>query len=418
MRVIVAGSGIGGLTTALRLHAMGADVQVYESVSEIRPLGVGINLLPHAVRELTEIGLLDALVAIGVQTQELCYFNKFGQAIWQEPRGLAAGYRWPQISIHRGAFQMLLLDTTRERLGASCIHTGHHLASYSNDDDGTVTAQFVDRRTGAPVAIATADLLIAADGIHSAARQQMYPEEGPPIWNGAILWRGITRCAPFLTGRSMINAGHAWQKVVAYPISAVPDEAGNLVLNWVAERRFDQSTLHNREDWNRKGDPADFLPAFADWRFGWLDMPEIIQRAEVIYEYPLVDRDPVDSWIDGRMVLLGDAAHPMWPVGSNGASQAILDARALTDALETEPDIPAALAAYEAHRLPMTTRITLSNRTQGAEQIMQIVEERAPNGFDDLESVISRAEMETITAEYKRIAGFDRDTLNRLATSP
>ncbi len=413
MRAVMIGAGIGGLTTALRLHAAGIEVDIFESVSEIKGLGVGINLLPHAVRELTDLGLLDALVAVGVRTQELCYYNKFGQAIWQEPRGLAAGYRWPQISIHRGAFQMLLLNTVRERLGASRIHTGHHLASFAHEDDGRVTARFVDRRTGAPVAAKAADLLIGADGIHSAVRQQFYPDEGPPIWNGAILWRGTTRCAPILTGRSMFMAGHADQKFVAYPITPTADEQGNLLLNWVAERRFDKRTLHNREDWNRPGNVADFLPAFADWQFDWLDVPEIVRRAEAIYEYPLVDRDPLDRWSFGPVTLLGDAAHPMWPVGSNGASQAILDARALTDALAANSDIATALQAYESQRLPMTARITLSNRTQGAERIMQLVEERAPHGFDDLESVISRAEMEAITAEYKRIAGFDRDALNR-----
>ncbi|MHB8645363.1 MAG: flavin-dependent oxidoreductase [Thermomicrobiales bacterium] len=415
MRALMVGAGIGGLTAALRLHAAGVAVDIFESVPEIRGLGVGINLLPHAVRELTDLGLLDALDAVGVRTQELCYYNKFGQVIWQEPRGLAAGYRWPQFSIHRGAFQMLLLDTARARLGASRIHTGHHLASFAYEEDGTVTGRFVDRRTGAVVATERADLLIGADGIHSAVRQQLYPDEGPPLWNGAILWRGTTRCPPILTGRSMFMAGHAWQKFVAYPITPTADERGDLLLNWVAERRFDESTLHNREDWNRPGNLADFLPAFAEWRFDWLDVPAIIQRAEAIYEYPLVDRDPLDRWSFGPVTLLGDAAHPMWPVGSNGASQAILDARALTDALAANTDIPAALRAYEAHRLPMTARITLSNRTQGAERVMQLVEERAPHGFDDLASVISHPEMEAITAEYRRLAGFDRDALNRLA---
>lgn len=413
MRALMVGGGIGGLTAALRLHAAGVAVDVYESVSAVRGLGVGINLLPHAVRELTDLGLLDALIAVGVQTQELCYYNKFGQAIWQEPRGLAAGYRWPQISIHRGRFQMLLLDTVRERLGASHLHTGHHLASFAHEDDGTVTARFVDRRTGASVATETADLLIGADGIHSAVRQQLYPDEGPPIWNGAILWRGTTRCAPVLSGRSMFMAGHADQKFVAYPITPTADERGEFLLNWVAERRFDKSTLHNREDWNRPGNLADFLPAFADWQFDWLDIPDVVRRAEAVYEYPLVDRDPLDRWSFGAVTLLGDAAHPMWPVGSNGASQAILDARALTDALAAAADIPAALRVYEAQRLPMTARVTLTNRTQGAERIMQLVEERAPHGFDDLEAVMPRAEMEAITADYKRIAGFDRDALNR-----
>ena len=413
MRAMIVGGGIGGLTTALRLHAAGIEAHVYESVSEIRALGVGINLLPHAVRELTELGLLDVLVATGVQTQELRYFSAFGKGIWQEPRGLAAGYRWPQISIHRGTLQLLLLDAVRDRLGAACIHTGCHLASFVQSDDGTVEAQFVDRRTGTPVATETGDLLIGADGIHSAVRTALYPDEGPPQWNGAILWRATTLSAPFLTGRSMFMAGHAQQKFVAYPITPDVDASGRLLINWIAELRFEPAALGYREDWNRRGDLADFLPAFADWQFDWLDIPDLIQRAEAIYEYPMVDRDPLDRWSFGHVTLLGDAAHPMYPVGSNGASQAILDARALADALANSADIPAALEAYEAQRRPATARITLSNRQQGPERVMQIVAERAPQGFDDLDAVISRTELEAIAAEYKQLAGFDRDALNR-----
>jgi 2-polyprenyl-6-methoxyphenol hydroxylase-like FAD-dependent oxidoreductase len=418
MRAIIVGGGIGGLTTALRLHAAGIEAHVYESVPEIRALGVGINLLPHAVKELTELGLLDALVATGVRTQELRYFSKFGREIWQEPRGLAAGYRWPQISIHRGALQQILLNAARDRLGTACTHTGHHLASFVQQDGGMVVARFVDRRTGAPVATETADLLIGADGIHSAVRAALHPDEGPLKWNGAILWRATTLSAPFLTGRSMFMAGHARQKLVAYPITPEADVSGRLLINWIAELRFEPAALAHRyrEDWNRRGDVADFLPAFAGWRFDWLDIPDLIRRAEAIYEYPMVDRDPLDRWSTGHVTLLGDAAHPMYPVGSNGASQAILDARALADALMSNADIPAALAAYEAQRRPATARITLSNRQQGPERVMQIVEERAPQGFDDLDVVISRAELEAIAAEYKQIAGFDRDALNRQVT--
>lgn len=404
MRAIIVGGGIGGLTTALRLHAAGMDVLICESVRELRALGVGINLLPHAVRELADLGLLDALTATGVRTRELLYFNKYGQRIWQEPRGLEAGYDWPQISIHRGELQLLLLRAARARLGADNVRTGHHLDAFAQGAGG-VTARFVERGGARVVAEERADLLIGADGIHSAVRRALYPDEGPPRWNGAILWRGTTRGAPFLSGRSMFMAGHARQKFVCYPITA-PGDDGLATINWVAELRFDAATLPAREDWNRRGDPDDFLPRFADWRFDWLDIPALIRDAATVYEYPMVDRDPLPAWSVGRVTLLGDAAHPMYPVGSNGASQAILDARALSDALIAGADLPAALRAYEAARLPATARIVLSNRQQGPERVMQIVEERAPAGFTDLDAVISRAELEGIAAEYKQIAGF------------
>jgi 2-polyprenyl-6-methoxyphenol hydroxylase-like FAD-dependent oxidoreductase len=416
MRAMVIGGGIGGLTTALCLHAAGIDASVYESVHEIKPLGVGINLLPHAVKELTALGLLDDLAASGVQTQELRYFNAFGQEIWQEPRGIAAGYRWPQISIHRGTLQMLLLDAVRSRLGAESVRTGHHLAGFTERPDGTMLARFIDRRDGREVATERADLLIGADGIHSAVRRARLPAEGPPKWNGAILWRAVTVGTPFLTGRTMFMAGHARQKFVSYPVTMPHEPDGAALVNWVAEIRYDETALPHREDWNRPGNIADFLPAFAAWQFDWLDIPDLIRRAEVVYEYPMVDRDPLDHWSSGHVTLLGDAAHPMYPVGSNGASQAILDARALAEALAAGPDIATALRAYEARRLPPTAAITLSNRQQGPERVMQLVAERAPEGFTDLDAVISRAERETIAAEYKQLAGFDRDRLN--ATIP
>lgn len=411
MRAIIIGAGIGGLATALSLHAAGIEAVVCESVPEIRPLGVGINLLPHATRELAELGLLDDLVAEGIRTQELIYFNKYGREIWREPRGLEAGYRWPQISIHRGRLQHLLLRAATERLGAGQIRTGHHLAAFEQDD-GRVVAHFVARQGGAAVGTEAADLLIGADGIHSTVRRALYPDEGPPQWNGAILWRAVSEGRPFLSGRSMFMAGHARQKFVCYPISRALADAGRALINWVAEIRFDETDLARREDWNCRGDLADFLPAFADWRFDWLDIPDLIRRAELVYEYPMVDRDPLDRWSFGHVTLLGDAAHPMYPVGSNGASQAILDARALTDALAAGDSIEAALRAYEVARLPATARIVLSNRQQGPERVMQIVEERAPQGFDRLDDVIAREELEAIAADYKRIAGFDREALN------
>lgn len=401
MRVAVIGGGIGGLTAALSLHAAGIDVDVYEAVAPLKPLGVGINLLPHAVRELTELGLADQLARLGIATAALVYANKFGQEIWREPRGLGAGYRWPQYSVHRGQLQMLLLEEALMRLGRDHIHLGNKAVRFETGADHA-TAIFDEGST-------TADVIVAADGIHSAARAQLYPNEGPPKWNRRILWRGVTEAAAYLGGRTMVMAGHQNQKFVCYPIGTIGQQSQ---INWIAELSFPNGHLWRREDWNRAANLADFLPAFEQWRFPWLDVPAVIKGAQLVLEYPMVDRDPLPRWTFGRLTLLGDAAHPMFPIGSNGASQAILDARTLAYELATCSDIEAALARYEAIRRPPTTQIVLANRGNGPEQVMQISEERAPDGFETIESVISRAELEEIAARYKRMAGFDKDQLN------
>ena len=414
MTVLVAGAGIGGLTLALSLHQAGVPVRVFESAAELRPLGVGINLLPHAVRELDELGLLAELDRIGVRTAELAYYSKRGQLIWSEPRGAAAGYRWPQFSIHRGHLQMLLLKAVRRRLGDANIRVGWHLDKW-RDRGNEITASFIDKKSGAARGDVDGQLLIGADGIHSSLRRRFYPDEGPPIWNGAILWRGTARARPYLTGRSMIMAGHEFQKFVCYPISAPEDDGagdGKATINFIAERKFAPDHAWRREDWNRPGDPADFLPQFEDWVFDWLDVPALIRAADAVYEYPMVDRDPLPWWTRGRATLLGDAAHAMYPIGSNGASQAILDARVLTREILKRGATAEALAAYEAERRPATAKVVLANRQNGPEQVMQRVEELAPAGFERIEDVLTPGELEETAASYKKLAGFDKDALN------
>lgn len=397
MRVVIIGAGIGGLTTALALHRVGiTDVVCLESAAEIRPLGVGINLLPHAVRELTELGLADDLEAIAVRTADLTYVNAFGQRIWSEPRGVDAGYGWPQYSIHRGEFQMLLARHVRERLGNAAIRTGVRITSVDSTADGATV-----RWDGGE---ATADVVIAADGIHSAVRAQWHREEGAPIWNGTILWRATSRFAPFLGGRSMIMAGHRQTKFVAYPIGPIGDD-GLQTINWIAER-IEPERGEVQQDWNRAVPVDVFAGHFATWNFDWLDIPALINAAQVVYEYPLVDREPLDTWVQGRVALLGDAAHPTYPVGSNGSSQAILDARALAFALATLP-VDDALRFYENERLPKTRGLQMANRMMGPEIVMQLAHERAPQGFDDIEQVIPLTERQEIAARYKSIAGFD-----------
>ena len=412
MNVIILGGGIGGLTTALSLHAAGIACRVYESAPEVRPLGVGINLLPHSVRELTELGLLPQLDAIGIRTQELVYATKRGQIIWREPRGRFAGYHWPQFSIHRGALQMLLHDAVIERIGHDALVTGHRAVSVAQDGK-LATAHFADAH-GKALPGLSADLVIAADGIHSAIRAQFFPFEGPPVWSRRILWRGTTIAKPFLTGASMMLAGYAWKKWVCYPIRQLDDENGEQrqLINWIAELTFDSTSIHAPEDWNRLGKLDDFMPDFEKWDFGWMHVGKMIRNAQAVYEYPMSDRNPAPTWVQGRCVLLGDAAHAMYPIGSNGASQAILDARKLAFELATQPTIETALAAYQAERLPATASLLELTRAEGPDAVMQRVEERAPDGFDDLEKVLPLAEREAIAARYKQAAGFDLQTLN------
>jgi 5-methylphenazine-1-carboxylate 1-monooxygenase len=411
MTVLIAGGGIGGLTLALSLHQIGIPAQVFESVSALRPLGVGINVLPHAVRELIELGLLDRLDAEGVRTKELAFFSKHGKPIWSEPRGLDAGYKWPQFSIHRGVLQQILLDTAVERLGAENILTSHHLSGWTETASG-VRAEFIDKATGQSAGAYDGTLLIAADGIHSAVREKLFPKEGPPLWNGRILWRGITAGDAFLSGRTMIMAGHEILKFVCYPISKAPDADGKFQINWVAERHMPPTYQWRREDYNRAAKLEEFLPWFESWTFDWLDVPGLIRNCPHAYEYPLVDRDPLARWTFGRVTLMGDAAHPMYPIGSNGASQAILDARVLPREILNHGVTNAALAAYEAERRPATSDLVMLNRRNGPEQVMQIVEERAPDGYEVVTDVLSQEELEGIAANYKRVAGFQVEGLN------
>ncbi len=403
MRVIIAGGGIGGLTAALALHEAGIEVEVFEAAAEIKPLGVGINVLPHAMRELTELGLQERVAAAGIVTRELAYANRFGQMIWAEPRGRHAGYTWPQVSIHRGRLHLVLLEAARERLGDARIHLGARLEGFEQDDLG-VTARFTGGAT------ARGDVLVAADGIHSVARALLYPNEGPPKWNGAILWRATSIAEPFLTGATMAVAGNRDEKFVVYPIADLPD--GRKLTNWIAERRVDPNQEWKREDWNRPGRVEDFEATFRDWRFDWLDIPALIRTAQSVYEFPMVDRDPLPRWTHGRVTLLGDAAHPLYPIGSNGASQGILDARTLALKVATIADPVAALEAYEAIRRPATAALLEATRGDGPDIVLDIAEARAPAGFADIDAIMPYAERAEIAAHYKRLAGFEPATLN------
>ena len=412
MKVLIIGGGIGGLALALMLQARGIAAQIHESSAEVRPLGVGINVQPSAVVELAILGLLPRLDATGIRTAEVCYFNRHGQRIWSEPRGLRAGYRVPQFSIHRGELQMLLMQAALERLGPGAVRCGHEAVAV-DPDRGSVTLR--DRSTGQTV-VEHADAVISADGIHSAVRRQFYPDEGPPHFSGCVLWRATTVGKPFLTGASMVMAGHADQKLVTYPISRRHADRGESLINWIAELRV-PGEAPAKHDWNKEVALEIFAADFDRWVWDWLDVPALLRGASTIYEFPMVDRDPLPRWTHGRITLLGDAAHPMYPIGSNGASQAILDARALADQIAGTDvaGLPAALQRYEEERLPRTARIVMANRAQGPDYVMDVAEARAPDGFADVSEVATREELETIASGYKRLVGLDIETVNAKA---
>ena len=411
MKVAVVGGGIGGMSLALSLHAAGLnDVEIYESASAVRELGVGINVLPHAVRELAELDLLDELSGVGVATADFTYFSRLGQRIWEEPLGIAAGYRWPQLSIHRGELLGVLHRAVVERLGAKRIHTGHRLAGFGAHSEGGIWAELVERDSDTVVARAHADVLVGCDGIHSTVRRALYPKEGPLRWNGVTMWRGVSLSKPFLSGRSMVNIGSSRQRAVVYPIS-ITQRTGQTLINWVATRKASTADMPP-QDWTYLAQREDVLGAFGEFKFEFLDVVQLIRDAEVIYQYPMVDRDPLPSWNFGLVTILGDAAHPMHPVGGNGASQAILDARVLARELALRPTIEGAIAAYDSQRRPATAAVVKANRRAGPHRCQDLVEERAPNGFKELSDVISRQELEEIADEYKRIGGFDVERLN------
>jgi 2-polyprenyl-6-methoxyphenol hydroxylase-like FAD-dependent oxidoreductase len=412
MKVLVNGAGIGGLTLALMLHTRGIPCEIYEAAPELRELGVGINVLPHAIRELAELGLLPELDRIAIRTSELRYQTRRGQEVWREPRGIEAGGDYPQFSIHRGRLHNMLSDAVHDRLGSEAVRLSHCGTGFAQNAEG-VTLSFDNGSQ------ARGDLLVAADGVHSPIRAQLYPGEAGLKWNGVMMWRGAIETDAFADGRTMVVAGGFTYKLVLYPIA--PGSApGKVLMNWVVTYRpgADGSPTPRREDWNRQGTLDELIPHVRAFDVNVIDLEALVRATPVFLEYPMCDRDPLPSWNRGRVTLIGDAAHPMYPVGSNGASQAILDTRTLADLLtgaETADEVLAALAAYDAARRPMTAEIVRLNRLGGPEALIDEVERRAPDGFTDLDLVITPEERAAIVRGYASTAGFsDEQTRKRM----
>ena len=394
---------------ALTCHQIGVDAVVLESVRAIAPLGVGINLQPNAVRELFDLGLADQLDAIGIEATEWALVARGGNDVWAEPRGRSAGYAWPQYSVHRGELQMLLLRAVQERLGPAAVRTGHRVFGYRTTDDRVVAE--VDTRDGSTTEVA-GSVLLAADGLHSAVRSQMHPNQPPPHWGGQILWRGATLGPPVRTGASFTLIGTMDQRFVHYPISRPDPETGMQLQNWIAELTVDTNAGLSGSSWNKQVSTDSFLPEFEDWTFDWIDIPSLVNDAPAVWEFPMVDRDPVDTWVDGRVCLIGDAAHVMYPVGSNGASQAIVDARVLGAHFVEHGVGPDALGAFESQLLEPMSELVLRNRGHGPIGILALVDERSNGYFDNIDDVIAHDEIHEYMSKYKAAAGFAIESLN------
>jgi 2-polyprenyl-6-methoxyphenol hydroxylase-like FAD-dependent oxidoreductase len=402
--VLIVGGGIGGLTLALSLHQAGISSCVVEAAPEVQPLGVGINILPHGMRELCELGLQDTLMASAIETRELAFYSRHGQFIYKEPRGRFAGYDWPQLSIHRADLHAVLLDATVQRLGRDAVRLDHRCLRAEQDSAGVTL--HCDR-----AAPHRGKVAVGCDGIHSALRWQLYPDQGPPKYSGVNMWRGAVRWPAFLGGDTMVSTG--WMtvgKTVIYPVRpGTPESDGKPLINWVAEIEQPEAV---RQDWTGRGRLPDMMPAFAGLKFDWLDISGMIESTEEILEYPMVDRDPLPRWTFGRITLLGDAAHPMYPRGSNGAGQAIIDARFLAGQIKQHGATEQALQHYEAVRGPATANVVLANRNNPPDAILREVWQRSGGQrFKSIDDVISPAELQAISDGYKKVAGFDRDSL-------
>ncbi len=412
MTILIAGGGIAGLALGLTCHQIGAPFRIFESVDEVKPLGVGINLQPSAVRELFDLGLEPHLGDIGVRTRDYGMYTKTGLEIWTEPRGTWAGYKWPQYSVHRGMLHMMLYEQLLRRAGPDCFETGWSATGFETADARAVL--HLENRAG-ETRTETGALLLGADGIHSAIRARMAPDEGPPAWGGFILWRGTTRMKPFLTGASMVMVGYDAQRFVSYPISETDPGTGEALVNWIASIKFNMDDSWRKEDWNRLAHMDDFLPRYEEWVFDWLDVPAMVRASDRIYEYPMVDRDPLDRWTHGRVSLIGDAAHAAYPVGSNGAGQAIVDARKLGAAFLAHGLTEQALRVYEDEMRPATEKVIHANRGgDGPDAILDVIEELCGGVFDDIHDVMPHEDLKNHADKYKKLAGFSIDELNAL----
>jgi 2-polyprenyl-6-methoxyphenol hydroxylase-like FAD-dependent oxidoreductase len=402
MNIAIVGGGIAGLSFALGLHKRGIDCDVFESVTDIKEIGVGITLLPHGMRELAALGVQDALESAGIENLESVFYTQHGQYVYREARGRHAGYDLPEIGIHRGKLHRILFDAAVSRLGANKVHTGMRCTGFSQNADG-VQIDFSNAHTGQPLSV-KAQIAVACDGVNSVMRKQMHPQDAL-CFAGINTWRGVTVHPPILTGKSYLRIGTVEVgKMVIYPIIDNVDGKGNQLINWVAELQKPNAAMN---DWNRPGDPAVCAEIFKDWKFDFLNVPELILKAEKVFEYPMVDKDALPFWTQGRVTLMGDAAHPMYPRGSNGSAQALIDARTLAEQLSQHSNPQDALKAYEALRLAPTAKVVETNRNVPPDFIIMKAQELSGGKpFRHIDDLISQDELRQISDNYKTVAGF------------
>ena len=402
--IAIIGAGPGGLIMALRLHKAGFRPTVYETVPELKPLGVGVDIKTVGTAELDELGLLEDFRAISVDAVDSIFYNHFGQEIYAEKCGVHMGYLHEQRFVHRGILQMMLFEKVIERLGADAVKLGARLVRYEQDGEGVTLhiRHLEDDR----VETFRHDAVIAADGIKSVARAQMHPTLTEPEFSGITMWRGTTLREPIRDGHTILHLGDPRiSTMIVYPIAENFEGTGLDLINWVVETNGEETI----EDWNQVADPEQIIPAFDSLKLPFLDVQQLIRDAREVYLFPLVRHFPLDTWVDGRVVLIGDAAHAMYPRGGNGITQAMLDARVLSEKLVELGDPEAAFQAYDAARRPIVTRIVDSMRGEGYEVIRRMVAERTDGQpFDDIEEVLPLAEADEIFSGYHKLVGAPR----------
>lgn len=401
--IAIIGAGPGGLVTALRLHQQGIRPTIYESVLELKPLGVGVDIKTVGTKELDELGLLDEFRAISVDAEDSIFYNHFGQEIYAEKCGTHMGYLHEQRFVHRGILQMLLFRTVLDRLGEDAVVLGARAVKYDQDSDGVTLG--LEHRDGRTEQVRH-EAVIAADGIRSAVRRQMHPNLAEPEFSGITMWRGTTLREPIRGGHTILHLGDPRiSTMIVYPIAENFEGSGLDLINWVVETNGEETV----EDWNQVADPEQIIPAFDSLELPFLDVQQLIRDAREVYLFPLIRHFPLDTWVDGRVVLLGDAAHAMYPRGGNGITQAMLDARVLSEKLVTLDDPAEAFAAYDSARREIVNRIADNMRGEGYEVIRRMVAERTDGKpFVDIEDVLPLAEADQIFSRYHALVGAPR----------